>query len=413
MLSALPATTVSLYFAAWTPTLLAVPKFAVDSPAPDCSDNCTASFLPGGIELVRRYSFFLNSTLLEDGLLGDARTVQIRNAPGLLLRFKDLDTGFQFDRAVDCKLYGAALNDSIQICVKNLEESLAVAWVTCPTVLLNQKACYSNDSWTREPMRDSLMMTAFKQFATTDYDKPDFSIVNVDPTSDPILQTLHAADFRAAWDAALVPKNSSTVAEVTMINSLTLSLTFLMRLYDDFFPDDTHTPKRFLQNFVSIPQQFMIVCVQFANYSGIFHHGEFAMPEELITTATTGTSTQRFVGQTWTVWLFISTSVLGLLGIGTLYIYSLVQPTPIPNSIGVGELDFISLLGSEQAEETELGLRADDREISIQEMVRELNLSESNSWTASSVLRKRKVKLIAENHESPEQLALVVIRDNK
>jgi hypothetical protein len=34
-----------------------------------------------------------------------------------------------------------------------------------------------------------------------------------------------------------------------MTSSLTYAITWLLRLYDDVFPDDTHTPQAHLRNF--------------------------------------------------------------------------------------------------------------------------------------------------------------------
>src|SRR5690348_6159417 len=71
-----------MYFAAWTPTLLGVGKYAISMPAPNCSGDCTSIFLPGGLETARKVGPILNLTLLEGGLFRDSETIRIDNAPG-------------------------------------------------------------------------------------------------------------------------------------------------------------------------------------------------------------------------------------------------------------------------------------------------------------------------------------------
>jgi hypothetical protein len=398
VLNLVPTDVMSMYFASWTPTLLGVPSFAVTSSAPDCDENCTASFLPGGVANARKISQFLNSTLLEGGLFGNAETIQIRRAPGLLLRFVTLGTDFDFNRENECKLYGLSLNDAIQICIRQSNESLAVGWAACPTRLLGV-GCRNDVSWTQKAMRKKIKVTAFKQFATTAYDRQDFSIINVEKNSEPIVQPLFAADFTATWEKVFSPKSGSSSTDIMMSNSLTYSLTWLLRLYDDSFPDDENTPLRHLQNFVSIPQQFMVTCVQFINYSAPFLTG-FDMPRELETTVVSGTSTERFVGQVWTVWLFISASAVTMLGIGTVFLYVLMENTAMPRSTGLSELDFVSRLG-----------RGDTGEaaISIKELVRDKGLSKCNAWKASKALRGLNIELSMQEVESGPELSLVVL----
>ena len=117
---------ICMYFATWTPTLLGVPKYAVSMPTPNCTGSCTSIFLPGGLETARKVSPILNLTLLEGGTFKDAETIRIVNAPGLLLKFDQLHVDFDFDREGECTVYGQNTNDSIQICVRPTNHSLAV-----------------------------------------------------------------------------------------------------------------------------------------------------------------------------------------------------------------------------------------------------------------------------------------------
>ncbi len=63
---------------------------------------------------------------MEGGVFRDSETIQIRNAPGILLRFDQLPPGFDFDRTHECQTYGQHLNDTLQVCIRPVNGSLAV-----------------------------------------------------------------------------------------------------------------------------------------------------------------------------------------------------------------------------------------------------------------------------------------------
>jgi hypothetical protein len=130
VLALIPASYIGVFFMSWIPTLLDVPKYAVSMPIAGCEANCTSKFLPGGIETARKLGPFLNMTLLEGGVFRDSETIQIHNAPGILLRFDNLPASFDFDRKHECHTYGQQLNDTLQICIKPVNGSLAVGGYT-------------------------------------------------------------------------------------------------------------------------------------------------------------------------------------------------------------------------------------------------------------------------------------------
>lgn len=110
----------------WIPTLLDVRKYAFSMPMAGCGENCTSAFLPGGIETARKLAPYLNTTLMEGGVFRDSETIQIHNSPGLLLRFDALPPSFDFDRTHECHTYGQHLNDTLQVCIRPVNGSLAV-----------------------------------------------------------------------------------------------------------------------------------------------------------------------------------------------------------------------------------------------------------------------------------------------
>ena len=134
VLSLIPASNFGIFFVSWIPTLLDVPKYAVSMPMAGCRENCTSSFLPGGIETARKLGPYLNMTLMEGGIFRGSETIQSRNAPGTPLRFDKRPPGFDFDRTHDCHTYGQHLNDTLQVCIRPVNDSLAVG-ACLPTML--------------------------------------------------------------------------------------------------------------------------------------------------------------------------------------------------------------------------------------------------------------------------------------
>jgi hypothetical protein len=130
---------ICMYFMSWTPTLLSVPKYAISMPSPDCTGNCSQVYLPGGLETARIVSPFLNLTLLQGEVFGNSDTIRINDAPGLLLRFDRLYADFDFDRERECTIYGQNTNDSIQICIRSVNNSLAVGMLFVSFTARNRK----------------------------------------------------------------------------------------------------------------------------------------------------------------------------------------------------------------------------------------------------------------------------------
>lgn len=118
-----------MYFAIWTASLLSNTRYAVDIPFDACGENCRSLILPGGIEIARQFNSSLNYTIFDNGLLDNAETVRIENAPGLILTFEALRSDFVFNPANisgDCVFGGQMINNTLQFCVKQVNHSLAV-----------------------------------------------------------------------------------------------------------------------------------------------------------------------------------------------------------------------------------------------------------------------------------------------
>lgn len=128
-LTTIPASDLSMYFAIWTASLLSNTRYAVDIPFDACGENCRSLILPGGIEIARQFKSSLNYTIFDGGLLDGAETVRIENAPGMILTFEALSSDFVFNPdsiSGDCVFGGEMINNTLQFCVKQAHNSMAV-----------------------------------------------------------------------------------------------------------------------------------------------------------------------------------------------------------------------------------------------------------------------------------------------
>ncbi|KAK4041495.1 hypothetical protein C8A01DRAFT_14761 [Parachaetomium inaequale] len=400
LLALVPASYIGVFFVSWIPTLLDVPKYAVSMPTAGCGDNCTSVFLPGGIETTRKLAPYLNMTLLEGGAFRDSETIQIHNAPGILLRFDALPPSFDFDRALECHLYGQHLNDTLQVCIRPVNGSLAVGWAACPTPLYQTASCTANTTWLANPLPKRVLMTRYKQYATTAYNGLDFSILNVSPTSPAVPETLDATIYLAIWSKIFHPPDptsntSPNENDIAVTNALTYAATWLLRLYDDVFPDDAHTPLSHLRNFLAIPQQFMVTCLQFANYSvpaGLKEwEGRFALPDDMQTTAVRGRSTTRFLALGWVVWVYIASAGVVVVGVGGVILGMVVRREGIPGSSGFVEVDLAARFQDTRGDGEGDGLRA-MRELG---RVGELRTAVSSSFGVARELRRRRIRVVS------------------
>jgi hypothetical protein len=235
-------------------------------------------------------------------------------------------------------------------------------------------------------------MTRYKQYATTAYNGVDFSILNVSPTSPPHAEPLNVTTYLATWSKLFQPSpGSQSQNDLAVTNALTYAVTWLLRLYDDVFPDDAHTPLSHLRNFLAIPQQFMVTCLQFANYSvtpemvrqmGL--EGRFALPDDMQTYAVRGRSTTRFLALGWVVWVYIASAGIAVIGVGGVILGMLLRREGVPGSSGFVEVDLAARFQDRD------GLRV-MRELG---RTKELSTAVVSSFGVARELRRRRVRVV-------------------
>jgi hypothetical protein len=82
--------------------------------------------LPGGIEMARQVGPALNISMFDGGLLDNAETIRINNAPGIITTFQNVGSIFAFDPVGDCLYTGQSINDTLQMCIRQVNQSIAV-----------------------------------------------------------------------------------------------------------------------------------------------------------------------------------------------------------------------------------------------------------------------------------------------
>ncbi|KAF5517230.1 hypothetical protein CGCA056_v011198 [Colletotrichum aenigma] len=241
------------FFDTWTQQLLNYPRYATTWKMKGCTEDCSVSFLPGGMEIARKVGPLLNSTILKGGLFNNTESIMIQGAPGMVARFEPVADGFKFDIEEDCNVYQTPLGDALQMC-----------WRACPSFFQFTRACAAQLSWTRTPLVSKTLFTAYRQNATTTYSQKDLSIQHAEPISDPVRVKMSVPDMDLIWNRIFVPRPLSSQLDLESINITIARMAWKYRTYTEFFPDnEMHV--ELLQNFLSVPLQFAITAMQYAN----------------------------------------------------------------------------------------------------------------------------------------------------
>ncbi|OBR15174.1 hypothetical protein CH63R_00354 [Colletotrichum higginsianum IMI 349063] len=329
------------FFDTWAQQLLNYPRYATGWKMDGCTGACSVSFLPGGMEIARKVGPLLNSTILQGGLFNQTETIMIESAPGLVARFDPVPDGFEFDLEQDCSVYQTPLGDALQMCKRQMGDSVAAGWRACPSATQLTRGCATRLAWTKAPIVSKTLFTAYRQTATTMYSQKDLSIQHVEPVSKPARFPMLEPDMELIWDRVFRPRPSPAQIDLESINVTISRMAWKYRTYTEFFPDN-QMHVELLQNFLAVPLQFAVTAMQYANYTLALPEEKRIFPPELLTRATGGRSIKRFVSQPWTVVVFIASGalVVSLSGVG--FWWMLSQAHPLPKPSGIVELDFVS-----------------------------------------------------------------------
>jgi hypothetical protein len=342
------------------------------------------------------------------------------------------------------------------------------AWAVCPTENLKNKTCIEDTSW-QSSLRKRLLVTVSTQLSDTAYSRYDLSILEVRRLGTPASVPVSRALYQPIWDKLLqLPAENATAMQACRdpnarnhVRTVIHSLGFLLRLYDDVYPDDPYTPLTHLQNFLAIPLQFSTVCSVYSNYTVpalrqeaarllgggagggaeetsaaaaaaspqdgstsaascpisfeeiAFILKNYTMAPEMLTVARSGTSSQRLVSQHWTVWTFIGCSVGVMAATGVAFGWMVVKTSNLPNTSGVLEVDILGLAGGKK--------KKDGNAKSVQDTVVSCgidDLADAEDLEAtvfSAGFRRRRLRLVNTGDDTKggagKSLALVTMKD--
>jgi hypothetical protein len=248
-------------------------------------------------------------------------------------------------------------------------------------------------------------LSVFRQYATTAYDRQNFSIINVETVSPPQPIVIDPGDFRAIWDKLFDPGSNATSNDAVMVNSFMFELGWYLRLYKDQFGDDGQSPLNQLRNFLTIPIQFSTTALQFSNatlqaeYPGT---GIFQMPSDLETTASAAQITPRFIGQLWTVCVFVAISSVLVMWAGCILGWILFQKPLLTDPSAFPELDIVSQSGGRT-----------QQALTLYDLAQSEELTNAGSWTITKAIRKKtgRTMRIRFRGERTYRLVFVVLDD--
>ena len=228
---------------------------------------------------------------------------------------------------------------------------------------------------------------------------------SVEPVSSPEPVVIDPDDFRAIWAKLFNPGHNVTSDDAVMVNAFIIELGWYLRLYEDRFSDDEQSPLNLLQNFLTVPIQFSTTALQFSNatlqaeFPGI---DIFPIPSDLETTASAAQITPRFIGQLWTVCVFIAICSVLVLYAGCILGWILFQEPLLTDPSAFPEFDILSKSGcSTQQRLTFCNLAQSER------------LTNAGSWKITKAVRRETGRMIRIRYqgENTHHLVFVLLED--
>jgi hypothetical protein len=120
----IPSIVLSTYLMQLSFGILATSKYVTGISSSTCKGNdCTAVFLPGGVEIARMRTRNLNSTLLSGTQFSDSPAIIISNAPGYQLEFFPIEPGYVFDPD-NCTIFGKERGQGFMLCLASNQSTL-------------------------------------------------------------------------------------------------------------------------------------------------------------------------------------------------------------------------------------------------------------------------------------------------
>lgn len=128
LLKFINASDLAMYEVTWSASFLGVSQYARDFPMPNCDPStCRSVFLPGGLPNARLVGHALNMSLYSFDTFSNYDTITIYNASGMVAMYEvPASDSLAFNLAEDCVYAGQAIDNGVQLCVKQDGESILV-----------------------------------------------------------------------------------------------------------------------------------------------------------------------------------------------------------------------------------------------------------------------------------------------
>jgi hypothetical protein len=199
---------------------------------------------------------------------------------------------------------------------------MSLGWSICPSDLYYFGLCFNDTSWADQP-DESTTMLIHHRYADVAYDLNNFTILSVQSITGPepidptfISQTVGNLSYLFSFAFTTLPDTFTTsdpgFDNYTSSWCVAFDLGWALRLYQDDYRNYPGGPLDVLKGFLTVPIQFSATAWQWASFD--------TPPQDLLTTASFSTSSQRALGKLWVLIVFtagagslILLSVLSLL----------------------------------------------------------------------------------------------------
>jgi hypothetical protein len=182
-------------------------------------------------------------------------------------------------------------------------------------------------------------MSIFKRYATTAYNGRNLSIRSVESISAPNPTELNPLDLRTVFTAVLTPGLTNSSDDTEAVDAGLYYIGWALRAYQDEFTDDVELPLTLLRGLLTVPIQFATMAWEWVNATATINTTDFALPQDLETTASTAKITYRAKAKPWTVCVFMILTALLLIWCNSALLWILTQRTAAPNLSEFVEVD--------------------------------------------------------------------------
>jgi hypothetical protein len=120
-----------VFFSTYTNSILGASNFVTGIDPVGCSGkNCTAVFLPGGLQIARLLDIVNGPGIdLNATLLSKSPAVVVHNAPGYHLEFSPVDPDFTFDDSTECEIFGEERGQGLRLCIGSYNSAIVAGTI--------------------------------------------------------------------------------------------------------------------------------------------------------------------------------------------------------------------------------------------------------------------------------------------